>query len=494
MGQELRRANGQGFALEQAWDTVGQLIHQKSGDVAERAYEWSRAYEPMVITDQQWGQKRYDYDANGQIARTTHGDGKVEGFAYTPDLNISGTGDTDKFQNWQTTAAGVVKLARGPLGEVVTLEYDVCGRVTQRTITRNGFRPQTWTFSWNAHDKMTRATCPDGDTWHYAYDAFGRRISKRCKHTTVTFIWDGDVIAREITETRGDTRSVDWFFEPNSFRPMARLENGDLSHVLNDHLGTPKEVVGGDGALLWSADHDTWGTLRTKRAAVGAQEEAEDYWITLEYDEGAATKAYASNPEASFCPIRFQGQWEDAETGLYYNRFRYYDRTAGQYLCLDPIGLLGGVRASAYVWQPTLFIDPSGLASKRCCRAACRARDRARNDNLRRLPNYHGRLDPALERGIMSNPDGVYLAGNGNLIFHQGENIVVTHGPGSTAGQLLTSYGSGGPQGVSGASIFGGSPDLPGQPVTADMLANGGVPNTSGGFEPAAEFLDLDNC
>ena len=98
----------------------------------------------------------------------------------------------------------------------------------------------------------------------------------------MTFIWDGDVIAREITETRGGTRTVDWFFEPNSFRPMARLENGQLSQVLNDHLGTPKEVVGGDGALLWSADHDTWGTLRTKRAAVGAQEEAEDYWLTLE--------------------------------------------------------------------------------------------------------------------------------------------------------------------------------------------------------------------
>ena len=131
-----------------------------------------------------------------------------------------------------------MKLARGPLGEVVTLEHDVCGRVTQRTVARNGFRPQKWTFSWNAQDQMTRAACPDGDTWHYAYDAFGRRISKRCKHTTVTFIWDGDVIARETTQTKTATHTVDWFFEPNTFRPMARFENGDLTHVSNDHLGT----------------------------------------------------------------------------------------------------------------------------------------------------------------------------------------------------------------------------------------------------------------
>lgn len=43
---------------------------------------------------------------------------------------------------------------------------------------------------------------------------------------------------------------------------------------------------------------------------------------------------------AQLCPIRFQGQWEDAESGLYYNRFRYYEPLAGQYASPDPIGLL----------------------------------------------------------------------------------------------------------------------------------------------------------
>ncbi|CAM5768057.1 hypothetical protein LMIY3S_02372 [Labrys miyagiensis] len=51
-------------------------------------------------------------------------------------------------------------------------------------------------------------------------------------------------------------------------------------------------------------------------------------------------------------PIRFQGQWEDEETGLYYNRFRYYDPLAGQYLCPDPIGLKGGARPQGYVINP----------------------------------------------------------------------------------------------------------------------------------------------
>jgi RHS repeat-associated protein len=41
------------------------------------------------------------------------------------------------------------------------------------------------------------------------------------------------------------------------------------------------------------------------------------------------------------CPFRYQGQYEDAETGLYYNRFRYYDPDSGNYISQDPIGLEG---------------------------------------------------------------------------------------------------------------------------------------------------------
>ena len=63
----------------------------------------------------------------------------------------------------------------------------------------------------------------------------------------------------------------------------------------------------------------------------------------------------------SFCPIRFQGQWEDAETGLYQNRFRYYEQGAAQYNSVDPIGLRGGRQPQSYVRSPSRVIDPYGL-------------------------------------------------------------------------------------------------------------------------------------
>ncbi|MFP2424329.1 RHS repeat-associated core domain-containing protein, partial [Pseudescherichia vulneris] len=64
------------------------------------------------------------------------------------------------------------------------------------------------------------------------------------------------------------------------------------------------------------------------------------------------------------CNLRFAGQYEDEESGLHYNRFRYYDTETGQYLTPDPIGLAGGVNPYGYVHNPLGWVDPLGLA---CC-------------------------------------------------------------------------------------------------------------------------------
>ncbi|MCX2796514.1 RHS repeat-associated core domain-containing protein, partial [Microbulbifer thermotolerans] len=63
-------------------------------------------------------------------------------------------------------------------------------------------------------------------------------------------------------------------------------------------------------------------------------------------------------------PIRFQGQYYDEETGLHYNRFRYYDPEVGAFTQQDPIGLLGGVNNYRYVPNPVRWVDPYGLKCK----------------------------------------------------------------------------------------------------------------------------------
>ncbi len=65
-------------------------------------------------------------------------------------------------------------------------------------------------------------------------------------------------------------------------------------------------------------------------------------------------------------PLRFPGQYDDAETGLYYNCFRYYDPTTGRYLSPDPLGLDAAPNPVAYVHNPHMWMDPEGLIAKGC--------------------------------------------------------------------------------------------------------------------------------
>lgn len=69
--------------------------------------------------------------------------------------------------------------------------------------------------------------------------------------------------------------------------------------------------------------------------------------------------------ERQTCPFRWPGQYEDEETGLYYNRFRYYDADAGQYVSQDPIGLMGrNPTLYGYVKDSNVWTDAFGLTMK----------------------------------------------------------------------------------------------------------------------------------
>ena len=91
LGRETSRASAKGFRLEQSFDAVSQLMHQRVGSgVAERRYGWDKAGAPTSIDDAIWGETRYTYDVNGQVAKAEFGDGFTEKFAYDPAKNVAG--------------------------------------------------------------------------------------------------------------------------------------------------------------------------------------------------------------------------------------------------------------------------------------------------------------------------------------------------------------------------------------------------------------------
>ncbi|MDM0037168.1 RHS repeat-associated core domain-containing protein, partial [Variovorax sp. J22P271] len=84
--------------------------------------------------------------------------------------------------------------------------------------------------------------------------------------------------------------------------------------------------------------------------------------IVWEGDYKAFGKAKATSFDGFTNNIRFQGQYFDEETGLHYNRYRYYDPIAGRYVSKDPIGLKGGLNTFGYLNNPTQGVDRLGLA------------------------------------------------------------------------------------------------------------------------------------
>ena len=83
-----------------------------------------------------------------------------------------------------------------------------------------------------------------------------------------------------------------------------------------------------------------------------------------DYDlAGSPARAHSRSMSKGFIPFRYQGQYEDIEIGLYYNRFRYYSPDSGTYISQDPIRLAGGLAFYGYVMDCNGWIDPWGLSS-----------------------------------------------------------------------------------------------------------------------------------
>lgn len=218
--------------------------------------------------------------------------------------------------------------------------YDEFGNLTEEK--RGKGQKLTTHYQYDSQHRLFKAELPDASVAQYRYDAFGRRISKtvsspdNSSSCETIFFWQGDKLIAEVDEN--SLQHTSYLYEPYTFKPLAMLQGtGDETKVYYyqlDHLGTPQELTNTQGKIVWSAQYRAYGQL-----AIAEVEEVTN-------------------------PLRFQGQYHDLETGLYYNRYRYYDPNSGRFTTIDPIALAGGLNNYQYVPNPTGWIDPLGLACK----------------------------------------------------------------------------------------------------------------------------------
>ena len=349
-----------------------QTLHNKqnplAGGAVNRRYAYDKAGNLIQSADQRSGVLHYVYDKIGRIQEARNSQtGRSETFAFDPAHNILdiptsapspvGEGkttapisDDPKTQGRLKSPANPNLISGNRLKEYNGIEYtyDALGNLIYRQLP-NG---ENQYYQYDLENQLVRAEIkkPAGNTeiWTYAYDPFGRRLSKERQDKlawTSTdpkrthFVWEGSRLLQEYTY-KGSYTYI--YTDQDSYEPLAQVfrKNQDeeqyLAYFHTDQIGIPREMTDVHGNLLWYGEYTAWGRLKK---------------------DGRVYKD-------AHQPFRLQNQYYDEETGLHYNLMRYYEPEAGRFVNQDPIGLLGGENLYWFAPNAAMWLDPWGLAKR----------------------------------------------------------------------------------------------------------------------------------
>ncbi|WP_431983342.1 putative T7SS-secreted protein [Streptomyces qinglanensis] len=357
-GRETERRIGtEGLTLSHVWDPAGRLealsLDTAESTVQRKGYEYRADGYLTGVDDLLSGRATFDLDAIGRVT-AVHARGWTERYAYDEagnqtEANWPATHASPEAIGPRTYAGTAIRAA----GKV-RYEHDAAGRTTLRQKTRLSKKPDTWRYTWDAEDRLTRVVTPDGTVWQYTYDPLGRRTAKHRmtadgeRAESVHFTWDGPTLIEQTTAAPDLPHPVTLTWDHKGFTPLAQTErltddstqqevDSRFYAIVTDLVGTPTELVSDSGDIAWRTRSTLWGTTT---------------WHT---------------DSTAYTPLRFPGQYYDPETGLHYNYFRYYDPETARYTSPDPLGLAPASNPMTYVEKPHAWIDPLGLAPKGGC-------------------------------------------------------------------------------------------------------------------------------
>lgn len=317
----MRASDSPSPAAAPAW--VGAAPREAA---AETTYRWSPITLLEEESDSQRGVVTYRYDPIGQLLGRLPAQGASELFHFDAEGNMQEQGGPKRVHG-----PGGRTLRKGD----VEYAYDDEGHLVQKRLP-NG---DVWTYEWDGRGLLSKVEDPTRRTIEFSYDAFHRRVEKRVVRDrrveeAVRFVWDGDQILHEVVRraaAEGDpvVEVKTYCFADGHLLPMAEIDAaGQRRFYVHAPNGFPELSVADDGRVVASQDHTAYGAVK---------------------GEGMT-------------PIRFPGQYADKETGLYYNRHRYYDPDIGMYISPDPIEVSRTTRLFEYAdSSPVASIDPDGL-------------------------------------------------------------------------------------------------------------------------------------
>lgn len=290
----------------------------------------------------------YEYDEEGNLTKRTV-------FAADNDKQLGEW-------NYHWLGNGMLQCVERPDDKVIIFEYDALGRRTAKIV---GDKVEGQNM-----EKAVIVPTNDKQSWKNLFktkkvktETKNKPDLNKIKDGLITrFVWDGNVPLHEwqyptkdrpellineagmLEENRSEEGEVveelkgliTWIFDEGTFKPTAKIVDGEQYSIITDYLGTPVEMYNSQGKKTWQLEYDIYGKIRTLVAG-----------------------------SLNDCPFRYQGMYFDEETELCYNRFRYYSPDSGTYISQDPIGLAGSnPNFYAYTKDNNIWVDVFGLDCK----------------------------------------------------------------------------------------------------------------------------------
>lgn len=347
-----------GTSIIEQYDENGRCLRtvavEPNGTVFRRDYRYSLAGDLKDVQDSRTGQMIYEYDKAHRLVAERTPDGKRQVYSHDRAGNLLG----------KPGLSGVRIGERNHLAQANGSHFYYNSR---DHLSRREGPEGTTHYDYDARDMLVQVSGPALD-WRATYDPMGRRLSKQWGDKEVTFYWDGDRLAAE--QDKAGRLRLYLYSDPEALVPFMFIdyenadsepETGQAYYLTTDQLGVPIQVTDAEGRTVWRARVDPYGTVHVEQGADFHQ------------------------------PLRFPGHYFDAETGLHYNRYRYYSPELGRFLQTDPLDTEGGINVYAYASNPLTQVDLLGL---KCMKAIFRGSDEAATGKKKLIMGNAGPAEP----------------------------------------------------------------------------------------------------
>ncbi len=397
-GQRTSMTDGTGTTTT-AWDSLGRLTSQTNGAGVTTAYGYDNASNLTSIGYPGSNTVTRTYDAANRFTAVTDWLGHTNRFTYDPNSNQTSTLSANGVANAATfdnaNQLNALSIAKGSAANIsytrngsgqltssastgaltqpaenygydqnsrltsvnasnltydnannitktqdgATQAYDNANELTSRTLDattttygddQKGNRTsqvtgsQTTSLGYDLANRLKAFTSPTTSA-AYSYDGDGNRTSKTVGSTNAAFVYDQ---AEGLSQVLSDGTNS-YLFGPGGM-PVEQINGTTVTYLHQDQLGSTRVLTDQNRSVSGTYSYNAYGTT-------------------------------SSHTGTNSTPLQFAGQYNDAESGLYWMRARYYDPTTAQFVNVDPLVAHTATPYGYALDNPSNFTDPLGM-------------------------------------------------------------------------------------------------------------------------------------